>query len=476
MMISPRVLHRSRMAGGASLLAVALMATACASGPSEPNAEAEKPTQLRMLYGDASAGDKAIASLEPAFEKEFGIDLVIENMPYDALQQKVFSEFASSSDYYDIIIVDTPWAPALVQNLEPLSPFLLNEDLNPTVPESDLGDFIPKVLYDTAVYKADSPMERFSDPTATPDIGAITDEGFDVFGLPIQANVATMAYRTDLFEDPEQQAAFEEKYGRPLEVPATWDDLAEVAEFFTQPDKNLYGTTIMAGVGDWSTDDFKSLLAAFGGDGTLVDSDLNLTFDTPEGIAALTYYAELAQSGHVPPGSTSADWGVTADSFASGLTAMTWNYSPMTLSPSVVDAGGTIGYAPMPAAKAEGPHFGTWMLSISQNSKNKEWAYQAISWLTASEQQAAMTDEQMHPSRVSAYESVASDHPEAAFYANLGESLAVGVGRARVPNYTEISHEIAVAVNDAATGAATPEEALESAAARVQALLDSAGL
>jgi len=475
MLISNRAIRRSRLAGVVPLVAVTLLATACTSGSEEPNADAEKPSQIRMLYGDASAGDKAIASLEPAFEKEFGIDLVIENMPYDALQQKVFSEFASSSSYYDIIIVDTPWAPALVQNLEPLSPFLLNDDLNPTAPESDLGDFIPKVLYDTAVYKADSPMERFSDSTVTPDIAKITDEGFDVFGLPIQANVATMAYRADLFEDPEQQDNFEARYGRPLEVPATWDDFADVAEFFTQPDKGLYGTTIMAGVGDWATDDFKSLLASYGGDGTLVDSDLNLTFDTPEGVKALTYYADLAQSGHVPPGSTSADWGVTADSFASGLTAMTWNYSPMSLSPNVVAAGGTLGYAPMPGAEAQGPHFGTWMLSINQNSTNKEWAYRAISWITASEQQSAMTELQMHPSRVSAYESVASDHPEAAFYANLGQSLEVGVGRARVPNYTEISHEIAVAVNEAATGASTPEEAIKSAAARVQALLDSAG-
>jgi len=39
------------------------------------------------------------------------------------------------------------------------------------------------------------------------------------------------------------------KYGKDLTVPKTWDDYAQVAEFFTQPDKQLYGTTVMAGVG-----------------------------------------------------------------------------------------------------------------------------------------------------------------------------------------------------------------------------------
>jgi multiple sugar transport system substrate-binding protein len=245
-----------------------------------------------------------------------------------------------------------------------------------------------------------------------------------------------------------------------------------VAEFFTQPDKNLYGTTVMAGVGDWATDDFKTLLASYGGNGTLVDDNLNLAFNSAEGIQALSYYADLAKSGHVPPGSTSADWGTTAETFGSGLTAMTINYHNLELAGNV---NGSIGYAPVPKAEAAGPHFGTWMLSVNKNSKNKEWAYQAIAWLTASEQQTAMTEKTLHPSRTSVYDSIKSDNPLAAYYNTLGQSLQVGVGRARLTNYTEVSHEVAVAVNNAATGASSPEQALTSAADRVSTLLKSAG-
>ena len=43
-------------------------------------------------------------------------------------------------------------------------------------------------------------------------------------------------YRSDLLENPDEMAAFEDKYGRPLGVPETWEQQAEVAEFFTRPD------------------------------------------------------------------------------------------------------------------------------------------------------------------------------------------------------------------------------------------------
>lgn len=353
-----------------------------------------------------------------------------------------------------------------------MSPFLTNPELN-DMADADIADFIPKVFFDTAVYNEAESIKQFPDPTNIPEIGAITAEGFDVYGLPIQANAAVMAYRKDLFDDMDQRAAFEAEYGRELTVPATWDEYAEVAEFFTQPELGIYGTTVMAGVGDWSTDDFKTLLASFGGDGHLVGDDISLAFDSDAGVKALEYYRGLVEAGVVPPGSTSASWTETATSFDNGMTAMTINYHALQLADAV---DGEIGYAPVPGAQSEGPHFGTWMLSINKASVNKDWAYRAISWLTSSEQQLAMTEYQLHPSRTSVYEAVAAAGDERAeFYETLGGSLAVGVGRARLTNYMEVSHAIAVAVNRAASGDAAPEQAIAEAVQAVTLLLEQAG-
>lgn len=48
-------------------------------------------------------------------------------------------------------------------------------------------------------------------------------------------------HRGDLLDNPDEQKAFEDKYGRPLAFPETWEQQAEVAAFFTRPDKKLYG-------------------------------------------------------------------------------------------------------------------------------------------------------------------------------------------------------------------------------------------
>ena len=53
-----------------------------------------------------------------------------------------------------------------------------------------------------------------------------------------------VAYRADLLEDPAEGAAFADRYGRELRFPLTWDEQAEVAEFFHRPDADppLYGS------------------------------------------------------------------------------------------------------------------------------------------------------------------------------------------------------------------------------------------
>jgi multiple sugar transport system substrate-binding protein len=110
---------------------------------------------------------------------------------------------------------------------------------------------------------------------------------------------------------------------------------------------------------------------------------------------------------------------------------------------------------------------------------NKDWAYRAITWLTAADQQMAMTKQQLHPTRTSVYTkltgSAEGDPSIRNFYQVLGASLAVGVGRARLTDYTEVSNAIAKAVNQAATGSQTPKAALDGAAAEVRRLLTQAG-
>jgi multiple sugar transport system substrate-binding protein len=78
--------------------------------------------------------------------------------------------------------------PALTNKIEPITDMLLDSALSADL---NVQDFIPKVFYDTAVYKRDASNLYFA-KTDVVDPAAIRAGGFDIFGLPMQANVLTL--------------------------------------------------------------------------------------------------------------------------------------------------------------------------------------------------------------------------------------------------------------------------------------------
>jgi multiple sugar transport system substrate-binding protein len=56
----------------------------------------------------------------------------------------------------------------------------------------------------------------------------------DVYGIPMEAFVKVYVYRKDLFDDPEVQKAFKEKTGKDLKPATTFEEYAEIADFFTE--------------------------------------------------------------------------------------------------------------------------------------------------------------------------------------------------------------------------------------------------
>ncbi len=453
----------------------ALGASSILGMPYIARAAESKPDKINMLYATVEADSDAVKTLLPQFKSDNGVEIVMDTMPYNALQQKVFAELASKSSYYDIVIVDAPWMPAIIESVSPITDLMLDTSIT-NASDFAVDDFIPKAFYDTAVFQPGNaavhwPNEGDVDPKG------IKDAGFEVYGMPIQANALTMSYRKDMFEDADNKAAFQAKYNKPLAVPDTWDDFVDVASFFTNPGKRIWGTTLMAGAGDYATDDFKTMLASFGGDGHMINDKFEPVFAGPEGVAALGFYADLINKYKVtPPGTTSATWDTVATEFETGLAAMSMNYHTETLNDNVK---GSMDYSMVPRKVQYGPHFGAMMLSVNAFSNNKEWAYRAIKFLTGRDSQSAMLPLQLHPTRRSAY-ALAEKDPSYAekfgnFYPVLGKSLENAVGRPRLKNYSDVDRTIWVAVNDVARGAAEPKAALEAAAAKVKQQLADAG-
>jgi multiple sugar transport system substrate-binding protein len=54
------------------------------------------------------------------------------------------------------------------------------------------------------------------------------------YGVPVVGESLICVYRRDKLEDPQHQAAFKAKYGRDLTAPATWEQFADIAEYFAR--------------------------------------------------------------------------------------------------------------------------------------------------------------------------------------------------------------------------------------------------
>jgi multiple sugar transport system substrate-binding protein len=60
-------------------------------------------------------------------------------------------------------------------------------------------------------------------------------------GAPFEHFLRLYVYRSDLFNDPKEKEAFKKKYGWDLRPGETYDEVKQIAEFFTRPDEDLYG-------------------------------------------------------------------------------------------------------------------------------------------------------------------------------------------------------------------------------------------
>lgn len=138
----------------------------------------------------------------PAFMDRTGIDVdIAARLPHAALNAVVIDPDDAAKSPFDLISTHIKYAPSQAQALLPLDHLLSAHEI-----------------------------ARFL--TAPLDHSRV---GGELVQLPRHTDTRLLLYRRDWFEDPVMQRRFAEQYARPLTVPETWDDLLDVAAFFTQP-------------------------------------------------------------------------------------------------------------------------------------------------------------------------------------------------------------------------------------------------
>jgi multiple sugar transport system substrate-binding protein len=147
-----------------------------------------------------------------------------------------------------------------------------------------------------------------------------------IIGLPYHDGPQCLIYRKDLFENPAEQTAFQHQYNRPLQIPKTWDDFVQIAQFFTRPEQNLYGT-VFAAYPDGHNTVYDFCIQLWTRGGELFNASNQVTLNTPQAIDALTFYRNILNNPKaIHPKAREFDSVKSGLAFANGEIAMMTNW------------------------------------------------------------------------------------------------------------------------------------------------------
>lgn len=312
--------------------------------------------------------------------------------------------------------------------------------------------------------------------------GEYPDNSGQFWGLPVNQDAYGFMYRRDLFEDPKEQAAFKERYGRDLTVPQTYQEAAEVAEFFTRPDEDLYGWGQMGGREyDFATTASNSFLWSFGGELYNPDTKEVLGYlNSPASIDGIEAYVKMFEYG--PPGSQNWGWDEVNAAFQQGKLAMAmqWYYFHGSNSdPSVNPQAENTGFTNLPGAIGRDGLFrrqfsvGGQGMGINAYSGKIDSLVTFMEWYFQPEQQKRYAQ----VCQTGLQSVLESDEWQGlnSYNKHFAEALQYTNDYWHLPEYAILLDILQEEVTNAVSGNKTVEEALTAAAERHEEVLKRAG-
>lgn len=277
-------------------------AAAPAEAPAEPAEEPAVDTsgvdELKILWAQWDPADY-LQQVGNLYEEETGIKVTIIQEPWESFFDLFGAEMAAQGDTWDMVVGDSQWLGQMTTQGHYL----------------DITDFLTETgLKDTVV------------PATLTYYGEYPTGSGTYWAYPTEGDADGFAYRKDLFEDPEEMAAFEAEYGYPLDVPQTYDQFMDIAKFFTRPDDGLYGVAIYTQIDyDALTMGVENTLFPFGADWKDESNNVMGVINSPEAVAAVEYYRELYDCCQAP-GLSNAFFAEVNDALIGGQAAMGMNY------------------------------------------------------------------------------------------------------------------------------------------------------
>jgi multiple sugar transport system substrate-binding protein len=415
------------------LVAAATLITglaACAPAATTGDLDGKPNGSIRALFmKQAAYSTDDINNMTTAFEKANpGVDVAIDFVSYDSLHDKIVTSAAAR--VYDVILIDAIW-PAEFASKN----FIM--DLSDELSPSDVDAIFPGALK-SAEY----------------------DGGY--YGLPWILDTEYLFFNKDILA----------KAGVAT-PPQTWDDVTAAAHAIKDAGVAKYPFIWAGAQGEELVCAYGALLGAFGG--SWLDDKGQPAFNTGGGVEALEYMKMTLDEGLADPASLTSSGDDVRKAISQGDVAMgiDWTYVyAMANDPAESAVAGQIGIAHTPSGPAGAPGInGSMALSVMSTSKNPATALAYVKYLTSQPVQNdyAALSLPIWKSSYDAGVTLKDVSPEVLEVAKtqLGDMLS----RPEVPQYNAVSHVLQVEIQNALTGAKTPQQALDDAAEQASSLL-----
>ncbi|MFP8953477.1 ABC transporter substrate-binding protein [Natrialbaceae archaeon A-arb3/5] len=379
------------------------------------------------------------------------VEFVRDHRPLPEIHEELIETGDIADGTYDLFLCLSDWLPAA----------------------ADAGDLRP-----LDEFVRETPPAGWPEGWADSMRQLVTYEG-TTYGVPYHDGPELFHYREDLFESVAEQRAFREQYGRPLSVPRTWEEFLEVAEFFTRPEEELWGT-VVAALPDGHNNVYDFLIQLWSRGGQVLDENGTPAFDSEAGLVALTYYHDLIHEHEVaPPESVELESVEAGQFYADGKAAMMWNWAGFGAM-AEAEASAVFGhtnYGLIPRAGTDaGEHTSLTVLyglTIPAGSEHPELAYDFIRHATTPESDKITTLEGASGTRFSTWRD-----PEIlrtnSFYSVAEEMNTSAVNTLpQIPEYVELNEILNEMVESVVVDRKkAPADALSDADRRARELLE----
>ena len=282
-------------------------------------AEGKAPSKLSLLLTDGAIGlfkqpfPEGAPTVAEVWERETGIEIDIIGASAADIWTKVLQDVVTGSGAYDMYA--QPW--------------------------NSIGDLVAA----GGAYNLDEFVAKYQPDWGDPARGAPTPQIADLlykydgsyYTVSLDGDFQTWVYRTDLFNDPGEQAAYEAQYGSALGHPKTWQDVDQISAHFKRPELNGH-TNLLSPF--WGLSIFYARYVSKAKPNLyFFDDDGNPLLDTDQGIQAAEEHVNSLQ--HASADALSWTWAEAYGSMANLGSTMISTYTNIAKFNDRMNADGT---------------------------------------------------------------------------------------------------------------------------------------